>query len=110
TAWFLAFFGLSIWSLYMMSASIVGLFIVTLPDMTPMAAWRAARNLMAGRRWLVLRKLLALPVALIVAVIVISLPFAVLLPPVAEWVFFALGIVALPVSLSYVYGLYLELL
>jgi hypothetical protein len=109
-AWALGFFALSVWSLYMVSVSILGLFVVTLPKMYPMAAWQAARQLAAGRRWLVLRKLLFLPAILVVAVTVICLPFAILVPIVAEWVFFVLGVLALPVSLSYIYELYLEML
>src|SRR5690606_28518012 len=41
TAWLLLFGGLSLLSLYMLSSSLFALYIVTLPNMTPMKALRS---------------------------------------------------------------------
>lgn len=108
--WLLAFIALSIWSLYMVTASIFGLFVVTLPEMTPLAAWRAAKKLVAGRRWTVMRKLLFLPFILLVLVAVFVLPVAIWLAVIAEWLYFIFGIVALPICVVYLYALYREIL
>lgn len=108
--WAALFFLLAVWSLYMLVPTILALFIVTLPDMTPMRALRSARELVRYRRWAVLRKLLFLPLMMIVLMAIIMLPIILWLTPVAEWSFFALSLVALAVIVSYGYCLYRELL
>lgn len=44
-------------SYYWMVTSVVALYIVTLPDITPMTSWHTARNLVEGRRVIVARRL-----------------------------------------------------
>jgi hypothetical protein len=63
--WLLVFALLALWTLYMLSSSLFALYIVTLPDMTPLKALRSARELVRHRRWTVLRKILCLPVILL---------------------------------------------
>ncbi len=106
-----ALFGLlTLWSLYMLSSSLFGLYIVTLPDMTPLKALRSARQLVRGRRWTALRKILFLPLLLLLVSAAVMLPFIIILPSVATYVFFLLSTFALLAVHSYMYGLYRVLL
>ncbi len=97
-------------SLYMITSSIFALYIVTLPDMRPMQALRSARELVRNRRWTIVRKLLFLPVALLLISAAITIPIILLSPMIAEWVFFVLSMLGLVVLHSYLYALYRELL
>ncbi len=106
----LLFMLLSIWSLYMISASLFAMYIVTLPDMTPLKALRSARELTRGRRWTVLRKILCLPIILLAAAAVGMVPIIIVLTPLAQWIFFLLTMFALVAIHAYMYTLYRELL
>jgi hypothetical protein len=108
--WALFFFLLAVFSLYMICSSLFALYIVTLPDMTPMKALRSARQLVLYRRWTVLRKILFLPFAILLLAAVIMFPLIIFATPLAEWVFFALSMFVLVVVHSYMYTLYRELL
>lgn len=108
--WFTGFIALVGLSLYFLSSSLFALFIVTLPDMTPMKALRNARLLVRYRRWTLLRKILFLPAALFVLAAIIMLPFLLWLPLVAEWVFFGLSLLSWVLALMYMYSLYRELI
>jgi hypothetical protein len=108
--WALLFILLALVSLYMLSSSIFALYIVTLPDMTPIKALRSARQLVKGRRWTVLRKVLCLPVILLVAAAVIMLPIIIWLTPLSQWLFFLLTMFGLVAIHGYLYTLYRELL
>jgi hypothetical protein len=88
----------------------VALYVVTLPDMTPLTALRSARDLVRYRRLSVFRKLIFLPIALGVIMAVVMLPFIFVVPVLAQWVFFALSMLALIVGHAYFYVLYRELL
>lgn len=108
--WALLYFALAVLSLYMISSSVFALYIVTLQDMTPVKALRSARDLVRGRRWTVLRKVLYLPLFLLVAAGVILLPVILWLTPLAQWIFFLLTMFALVAAHAYLYTLYRELL
>lgn len=108
--WALVFFLLSLLSLYMLCSSLFALYIVTLPDMTPMKALRSARELVRHRRFLVLRKILFLPFALLVIGAVIMIPLILFITPLAQWIFFALTMAVIIIVHSYMYTLYRELL
>lgn len=108
--WALLFAALAMLTLYMLSSSVFALYIVTLPDMTPMKALRSARELVRYRRWTVLRKILCLPIILLLVALVIMLPVIILLTPLARWVFFILTMSALLAIHAYMYTLYRELL
>lgn len=110
TLWFILIGLLILLSIYMLTSSLFALYIVTLPDMTPIKALRSARELVRYRRWTVMRKVLFLPVVLLVLAVVITLPFIAFFPAAAQWVFFVETIVALPIFHSYMYGLYRDLL
>lgn len=108
--WIVFLFALVILSLYMVTSSVFALYIVSLPEMRPMQALRSARDLVRYRRWVIMRKVLFLPVALLVITAVIMVPLIIIAPLLAEWLFFVLSMVALAVVHSYMYGLYRELL
>ena len=74
-------------SLYMLSSSLFALYIVTLPGMTPMRALRTARELVRYRRWTVMRRILFLPILLVLAAAVVVIPLIILVTPVAAWAF-----------------------
>lgn len=108
--WIVMIFLLVLLSLYMVTSSIFALYIVTLPDVRPMQALRSARELVRYRRWSIIRKLLFLPIALLIIAAVIIVPLILVAPVVAEWLFFVLSMCGLAVLHSYLYTLYRELL
>ena len=93
-------------SFYLISSSIIALYIVTLPNMTPWKALRSAKGLVSGRRSSVFRKIIFLPLLLFIVVSLVTLPFIAVAPVVAPWVFFVLSLVVLVYIHSYLYGLY----
>ncbi len=108
--WLLIFASLTLLSFYLLSSSLFALYIVTLPDMTPMKALRSARQLVHSRRWTVLRKILGLPLILLFLTAVIMVPIIIWLTVLAPWVFFLLTMFALVAVHTYMYSLYRELL
>lgn len=108
--WLGLFVGLSIWSLRMVTATIFAFYIVTLPDMTPIKAYKNARSIVYGRRLLLWRKLIFLPTALFMAALIIELPLISFATPLAPWVLFVLSMAALPIVHGYLYNLYREML
>lgn len=107
---FVLFLLLAILSLYMVTSSVFALYIVTLPNMTPLKALRSARALVKHRRFTVLRKILFLPFAILVLGAVFMIPLILILTPAAEWIFFVLTMATLVLVHSYMYLLYRELL
>jgi hypothetical protein len=97
-------------TMYMITSSVFALYIVTLPNVRPMQALRSARDLVRYRRWVVMRKVLFLPVALLVASALLVVPIIIVSPALAEWVFFGLSMTGLAVAHSYFYHLYRELI
>lgn len=108
--WAAGIFLLVLLTLYLITSSVFGLYIVTLPDMTPLKALRSARGLVRHRRWTVLRKILFLPLAMLVIAAIIMIPIILWLTPLTEWIFFVLSMAGLAVAQSYLYSLYRELL
>lgn len=96
-------------SAYYVSGTVIALLVVTLPDMTPVAALKLARKLTAGRRWTVLRKLLFLPLLLLIIAAVILLPLIAIYAPISQLGLLLVSPLLLAVSLSYMYALYREL-
>lgn len=105
-----AFAGLMYWSLRMVTSSVFALYIVTLPDMTPLQAIRSAKGLVSGRRLEIWRKFLLLPIVIVVGTSVLLMPFILFLTPLVVWVFFLLSSVWFPLVHTYLYTLYRELL
>lgn len=108
--WGLMLFLTAVASLYMITSSVFALYVVTLSNMTPMKALRSARELVRYRRWMVLRKILFLPFALLLITAVLIIPLIIVLPVIAGWVYFVLSIIAIVIVHSYMYSLYRELL
>jgi len=101
---------LGLLSFYMMTSSVFALYIVTLPNVTPMQALRSARQLVLHRRWTVLRKLIFLPFFIFLTGSLIMVPFLIYVTPLADLVFFGL-IVATPLFVhAYMYLLYRQLI
>lgn len=106
----LLFLGLALISLYLLCSSLFALYIVTLPDVSPMSALRSARELVAGRRWTILRKIVFLPLALLFLSAIVLVPVALFATPLATWIFTALAAVLLVIVHTYMYNLYRSLL
>lgn len=109
-AWSALIFLLILWSLYMVTVSLFAVYIVTLPDMTPLKALRSAKGLVQHRRWTVMRKVIFIPFALAVCGFAVMLPLIWFFSGAAEVIFLALSAFVLPLVHSFVYALYRELL
>lgn len=101
---------LAAWSVYMVSASIFALYIVTLPDMTPRPALRSAKDLVRFRRWIVIRKVFFLPVFILVVMGLIIVPLILYAQSVVPYVFYILSMLAILFVHAYLYSLYRELI
>ncbi len=108
--WAIAFGGLGLASLYMLSSSLFALYIVTLPGMTPIKALRSARKLVSHRRWTVLRKILGLPLILLVVAGIIMVPIIIFIAPLSQSIFFMLSMFGLIAIHAYMYTLYRNLI
>lgn len=108
--WLLIFGLLILLSLYMVLSSIFALYIVTLPEMTPMRALRSARGLVLHRRLSIVLRLLVLPIVLIGLFLVIMLPVVLIIPALAQVIFLLLSGFALFFIHGYLYNLYRALL
>ncbi len=108
--WAVAMAVLILLSLYMVCSSLFALYIVCLPGMTPLHALRSARQLVAARRWMIMRKIIFLPVALVIISGIVTIPFILYATPVAPWIIFGLTMLLLPLIHSYLYRLYRALL
>jgi hypothetical protein len=110
TLWALILGLLSALTLYLLSSSIFALYIVCLPNMPPVKALRTAVSLVRHRRFFVLRRLLFYPLFVTITVALVMVPLIIFLTPLAVAVFFVILMLILPLSHSYVYSVYRELL
>lgn len=108
--WGLLFLILALISAYMLTSSLFALYIVTLPDMTPLKALRSAKKLVHYRRAVVFRKLLFWPVIVFLVAIIIMLPIIWFVTPVAPLAFLILALISLIATHAYLYTVYRELL
>lgn len=108
--WLLLLLALATLSLYLITSSIFALYISTLPGMKPVQALKSARDLVRHRRLTVIRRIVFLPVAVIIITGLITVPVIMLQPTLAEWLFFAISMLWLAIGHSYLYHLYRELL
>lgn len=108
--WVVVFLALAVLSVYWLSSSLFALYIVTLPEMTPIKALKSAKELVNGYRWQLIRKIFALPVLLLLAATVLMLPVIIIFTPLAQWVFFLLTSFVLVAINTYMYSLYRELM
>ncbi len=108
--WTVGLFALMLWSFYMLASSIFALYVVTLPDMPPRKALRLAKELVARRRFVVLRKLLFLPLLVLIIILLVMMPVILLLTPIAEWILLVFGLLLVMFCHSYLYAMYRELM
>jgi hypothetical protein len=101
---------LTMLSLYLLASTVFGLYIATLPDMTPMRALRSAREFVAARRFAVIRKLLFIPFAALTVTALLVVPSIMFLGFIAPWIFFAVIMLLFPIVHGYMYALYRALL
>jgi|SRR5579862_2272656 len=101
---------LAAWSIYMVSASVFALYIVTLPDMMPRAALRSAKQLVRFRRWAVIRKVFFMPLFLLAVMGIVIVPLILYAQAVVPAVFYVLSMLAILFVHTYLYSLYRELL
>jgi hypothetical protein len=106
----IAFILLAAWSIYMVSASIFAVYIVTLPDMQPRLALRSAKDLVRFRRWPVIRKVMFLPIFIVAVMGVIIVPLILFAQAIVPAVFYLLSMLAILFAHAYLYSLYRELL
>lgn len=97
-------------TIYMVCSSVFALYIVTLPGVTPLQALRSARELVSYRRWTVIRKVLFLPICLILIGALIMIPILLYVTIIAQWVFIFLTMAGVVVAHGYIYKLYRELM
>lgn len=109
-AWLILLLATLVLSLYMLCSSVFALYIVTLPDMTPLTALRSARELVKHRRLVVARKILFAPAVLAIVAAVLFMPLLVFATGLAEVFFFVYGVLCLAVINGYMYRLYRSLL
>jgi len=109
-AWAIFAFLTAFLSLFFVCSTLFALYVVCLPDVTPMVALRAARELVRDRRWLVMRRVAVLPIILFILGVILLLPFIFFATSIAGWVFLFMLTAMLPVVHSYMYLLYRELL
>jgi hypothetical protein len=108
--WILFYGLLVLLSLYMLCSSIFALYISTLPEMTPMAALRTARQLVFSRRFNVAKKILVLPVLILITMFLIVIPALYFISGIAPWLYFALTILSVIFLHAYMFVIYRELL
>ncbi|MBI5357851.1 hypothetical protein HZB74_03325 [Candidatus Saccharibacteria bacterium] len=108
--WILIFGLLTLLSLYMIISSAFALYIVTLPDMTPMRALRSARGLVLHRRLSIGLRIIGLPITTLLLYVLILLPIIFVLPALAVPVFICLTGLVLFIVHAYMYNLYRALL
>jgi hypothetical protein len=108
--WLLVLLAGAITSLWLLAGSLFGIYIVTLPNMTPVLALRNARQLSRGQRSNIIRKSLFLMALFLLVSAVVLVPVIAIAPVLAGVALFALGVLALPAAHSYFYMMYRELL
>ncbi len=109
-AWIFFVLLLFLLSFYMVASSVFALYIVTLPNMTPLRALRSARQLVLHRRWVIMRKLLYLFIALLLITGLVIVPLIAFVPLLAQALFFACSLAVIPFVHTFMYSLYRSLL
>lgn len=108
--WCVLFFLLVMVSIYMVSSTMFALYIACQPDILPMQALRSTKQLVLNRRWAIIRKVLFLPLILLLLNGIILLPFLLIYAPMALWVFYIISMFNVIVVHAYYYTLYRSLL
>lgn len=109
-AWVIVFFLSVVLSLYLATSTIFALYIVTLPNVTPMKAMRSARALVLNRRWKVLTKLIGVPLIVFLLALILMFFIVWFIPSIAAWTLLLLSLGSLALFHAYIYTLYRHLL
>lgn len=104
------FAALAAWSAYMISSSIFAFYIVTLPDMQPRQALHSAKNLVQFRRWALMRRIIFLPIFLLIVMGAIIVPLILYVSFLVAPIFYILSALAILFVHTYFYSLYRSLL
>lgn len=109
--WGLIIFGiisviLALFSFYLLIPGILAAYIVLLPGMRPLAALRSANELVKFRRWAILWRLAVLPVFVFIVMGIVTIPLILFAHVVVAPIFYALAILAVLFSHTYLYNLY----
>ncbi len=108
--WLVFFLLSALLSFYMLLSSIFAVYIVTLPDMTPMKALRSARGLVLYRRWSIGLRIIALPILMVVFAMILLTPIVLLVPWLAVGMVIILGAFYICLWHLYIYRLYRSML
>ncbi len=108
--WALLALVLTMLSFYLISSSLFALVVVTLPGSGPRAALKDAKQVVVGRRWVVMRKLLLMAISVAVGFALVVFASIALVPGLAEWIFFVMSALLVPVVIGFIYKLYRAML
>jgi len=95
---------------FWLSTSIIAFYISTLPDMTPFASLRYARDLVKKRRLKVFSRIVLFILLLFLVIYIIMVPISLYLTFAATWIYFILSLASLILFNCYMYSLYRELI
>lgn len=96
--------------LYWATSAIIALYIVTLPGMYPMKALRSAKKLVMFRRFEVFRKIVALPILLLIVYGIVLVAVVVIKPTGLVLTIDIITVITLPLFHTYMYKVYRALL
>jgi hypothetical protein len=99
-----------IWIVVFGALILLSLYMVTLPNITPLQALRSSRQLVFSRRMSIFRKLLLIPFAALLLLIILVVPAIYFLPAIAPWLYFVLSLGSIVLIHAYLFSLYKELL
>lgn len=108
--WGLLVLAVAIVSLYFLVRTIMAAYIVALPSMRPLKAYKHAKKLVHGQRWVIARKLIPLPIVLFLFVGVIVVPVILIAPALAQFVLLVLGALCIVLAHAYLYNMYRQLM
>lgn len=97
---------LAAWSIYMVTGSIFAIYIITLPDVRPRMALRSAKKLVRFKRWLILSRLVFLPIIILAVMAIVVIPLILYATWLVVPVFYALSVGSLLFVHAYLYSLY----
>lgn len=97
-------------SVFLISSSIFATYIAALPDMGPMLALKKAKSLVKFRRFIIIRRLLFLPLVVIIVFAALFFPLVLYAPVAAEVLFVVFSLALLFITHAYMYVLYREMM
>ena len=105
---------LAILSLYLVSGSLMALFIVTLPGTDPMKALRSSSALTLLHRWSIVRKVIVFSMIVFGLLALVFIPLLLIIPDgyeyIAEAIYFIGSLVMFCLGITYLYQMYRSML